>query len=227
MALRFKLQLVVVADDDQQASVDELVVFDKDYERLEQLGLTLAEAKVLLLAVQRQVLERQIAAFLALRTLCQTCGRARGIKDRKTIVFRTLFGKLELASPRLRRCPCRCGGPASSSPLVELLPEHTAPELLYLQSLVPYGLTVMALRDFLPVEARLNATSVRRDTLRVAGRLEAELGPEPVFPLAGCPAACGGYERWTADRDLVEELEPVARRALSWIEDYGESDASR
>jgi hypothetical protein len=43
------------------------------------------------------------------------------------------------------------------------------------------------LQDFLPVDAQLNATSVRRDTLRVAGRLEAELGPEPIFPLAGCP----------------------------------------
>ena len=33
MALRFKLQLVVVADD-EQVSVDELVVLNKDYERL-------------------------------------------------------------------------------------------------------------------------------------------------------------------------------------------------
>jgi hypothetical protein len=50
MALRFKLQLVVGAYDDQQVSVDELVVFDRGSERLEQLGLTLAEAKALLLA---------------------------------------------------------------------------------------------------------------------------------------------------------------------------------
>jgi hypothetical protein len=39
---------------------------------------------------------------------------------------------------------------------VDLLPEHTAPELLYLESkwasLVSYGLTVEALRDFLPVD---------------------------------------------------------------------------
>jgi hypothetical protein len=102
--------------------------------------------------------------------------------------------RLRLASPRLRRCPCQHTGPASSSPLVELLPEHTAPELRYLESkwasLVSYGLTVKALRDFLPVDARLNTTSVRRQALQVAGRLEAELGPEPSFPLAGCPGEC-------------------------------------
>jgi hypothetical protein len=140
------------------------------------------------------VLTRQIAAFLASRTACPSCGRSRGTKDHKTIVFRTLFGKLELMSPRLRRCPCQHSGQASTNPLVELLPEHTAPELLYLEStwasLVSYGLTVKALQDFLPVDTRLNAKSVRRDTMSIARRLEAELGPEPVFPLAGCPGDC-------------------------------------
>jgi hypothetical protein len=87
MALRFKIQLMVVADDDQPRFFDELFVFDKDNERLEQLGLTLAEAKAVLLAVQRQVLDGQIAAFLASRRPCQTCGRGRGLKDRKTSSF--------------------------------------------------------------------------------------------------------------------------------------------
>src|ERR687883_204255 len=90
MALQFKLQLVVMTDDHEQVSVDELVVLNKDYQRLEQLGLTLAEAKALLLELQRQVLSRQIAAFLASRTRCASCGS----KDHKTILFRTLFGKL-------------------------------------------------------------------------------------------------------------------------------------
>ena len=122
---------------------------------------------------------RQIAAFLASRAACTNCGWRLGTKDHKTIVFRTLFGNLELASPRLRRCACQHDGPLSTSPLVELLPEHTAPELVYLESkwssLVSYGLTVKALRDFLPIDARLSATSVRRNTLRVAQRCERDL----------------------------------------------------
>ncbi len=32
------------------------------------------------------------------------------------------------------------------------------------------------------------------------------------------------YERWTGDRELVQELEPVARKALSWIDEYGDRD---
>jgi hypothetical protein len=169
-------------------------VLDKECDQPEQLGLTLQEAKTLLLAVQRQVLNSQIATFLAARVPCPTCRRPRGVNDHKTIVFRTVFGKLELVSPRLRRCPCQHGGQASTSPLLELLPEHTAPELLYLESkwssLISYGLTIKALQDFLPVGTTLNATTVRRDTLLVARRLEAELGPAPTFPLDGCPDAC-------------------------------------
>ena len=78
MALRLKLQLVVVDDDDQQVSVDELVVLNKDHERPEHLGLTLTEAKALLLELQRQILNRQMAAFLATRVPCPRCGRPRG-----------------------------------------------------------------------------------------------------------------------------------------------------
>jgi hypothetical protein len=192
MALRCKLQRVASADADQQVSVADRIVLTKDHDRLEHLGLTLGEAKALLLEVQRPVLDRQVATFLASRTPCPTCGRSRGSKDRKTIAFRTLFGKLELASPRLRRCPCQRSRQASPSPLIELLPEHIPPELLYLESkwasLISDGLRLKALRDFLPVAATLNVLSVRRDTLRADRRLEAELGREPVFPRAGCPA---------------------------------------
>ncbi len=32
------------------------------------------------------------------------------------------------------------------------------------------------------------------------------------------------YERWTGDADLVRDLEPAARAALRWMEEYGDSD---
>ncbi|MBV9581129.1 MAG: ISKra4 family transposase, partial [Chloroflexi bacterium] len=165
--------------DDDAVCIEDVVVPDKQHEQLEHIGLSLDEAKTLLLGLQRQVVTRQIAAFLTTRAACTSCGRPRGINDHKTIVFRTLFGNLELASPRLRRCPCQHDGQLSTSPLVELLPEHTAPELVYLESkwssLVSYGLTVKALCDFLPIDAKLSATSVRRNTLRVAARCERDL----------------------------------------------------
>ena len=116
MPLRFKLQLVAVADDGSETSED-IVVLDKEHERLEQLGLTLAEGKELLREVQRRVLEQQVTAFLAVETACPHCGRQRGTKDRKRLSLRTLFGKLTLQSARLRRCCRQPGESASVSPL--------------------------------------------------------------------------------------------------------------
>jgi hypothetical protein len=116
MPLRFKLQFVVVADHGSETTED-VVVLDKDHERLDQLGLTLAEGKQLLREVQRRVLERQVTAFLSVETACPKCGRQRGTRDHKVLGLRTLFGKMTLQSARLRRCCPEPGESASVSPL--------------------------------------------------------------------------------------------------------------
>ena len=46
--MRFKVQLVVCAQDGQEDTVHEMMVLDKACQRIEPLGLTLAEAKQLL-----------------------------------------------------------------------------------------------------------------------------------------------------------------------------------
>jgi hypothetical protein len=73
--------------------------------------------------------------------------------------------------------------------LSALLTEPVAPELLYMESkwssLVSYGLSLDALQDFLPIDLSLDVKTVRYDTLKVAKRLEAELGDSESTP--GCP----------------------------------------
>jgi hypothetical protein len=56
--MRFKVQLVVCAEDGQEETVHELVVLDKAYHNIEHLGLTLMEAKQLLTTLQHHLLER-------------------------------------------------------------------------------------------------------------------------------------------------------------------------
>jgi hypothetical protein len=76
-----------------------------------------------------------------------------------------------------------------------LLPEQVAPELLFMEtkwsSLVSYGLTVQALKDFLPVDATLSVSTVRSHALAVAQRCEAELGDEQMSFIEGCPRDWG------------------------------------
>src|SRR5215831_16882444 len=75
--------------------------------RIEHLGLTLAEAKQTLTALQQRLVERQTAAFVAAHSQCEHCGQSLGIKGYHTRTFRTLFGTVTLTSPRLYHCRCQ------------------------------------------------------------------------------------------------------------------------
>jgi hypothetical protein len=95
--------------------------------------------------LQQSMVEQQSAEYLAQQACCAQCGKKHLHKGKHEIVYRTLFGKLHLKSPRLYRCRCQQQGEQTFSPLAELLVERTAPELLYVESkfaaLMSYGLT--------------------------------------------------------------------------------------
>ena len=179
--MRFVVQLRVLDDDGEMIADDTIISFDKVSDRLEDIGLSLSESKDVLAGLQRPVVDAQLAAYLD-RCCCEHCGRALLHKGTCQLVFHTLFGTLSLTSPRFYRCCRQSGESRTFSPLTALLTEHTAPELLYLEtkwaSLASYGMTVNLLKDVLPIE-RANISTVRRRLHKVAARAEAELGCEP------------------------------------------------
>jgi hypothetical protein len=118
--------------------------------------------------------------------------------------------------------------------LSALLTESVAPELLYMEakwsSLVSYSMSMDALKDFLPLDATLDVKTVRYDTLKVAKRLEAELGDEQPGFIEGCPSDWdrlprpdgaftvgmgGGYVRnWCAKKHNFEVIVGKSTRAF-------------
>jgi hypothetical protein len=76
--------------------------------------------------------------------------------------------------------------------LCDLIPDHVAPERLYLEarwsSLVPYAAAAGLLADVLPVASGANANTLREHTLCVAERVEAELSEKQSCFIEGCPA---------------------------------------
>ena len=76
-------------------------------------------------------------------------------------------------------------------PLSALLTASTTPELLFTEtkwaSFLSYGLTTRVLKDFLPIDETLNATTVQNHTLGVAQRCEEELGAELEVCEDRCP----------------------------------------
>ena len=114
------------------------------------------ESKTLQERLQQQVVTAQAAAFVNRHRCCPACGRWLSSKGKYPIIFCTVLGNIALSSPRIHRCGCHPADTGTFSPLAELLTEHTAPELLYLEtrwaSLVSFGMTAapMLLRDAVP-----------------------------------------------------------------------------
>jgi hypothetical protein len=191
--VRVRILLQVAPDDGAFGEAEEVATFEKGAGQLEEVGLSLAEGKALLAAIQRRTVALQATAHVERHRRCAACSRRLRSKGSYLIVFRSLFGDIRLASPRFHRCRCRDqAGPATVSPLKDLLSDHTAPERLYLEarwaSLIPYAATAELLADVLPIGATINASTIRAHVLRVAERAESELGEERPCFIDGCPA---------------------------------------
>ena len=185
--------LLRITDHDGFETAEEIAAFEKATERAEDLGLSIAEGKAVMAAAQRRIVQAQVAAWTGRHRDCQACGARRRSKGGYPIVFSTLYGDVDIISPRLHRCACQAGeGPATSSPLRDLMPGHVAPERLYLEarwaSLAPYAAAAGLLADVLPIRSGANATTLRHHVLRVAERAESELGDERSAFVGGCPA---------------------------------------
>jgi hypothetical protein len=187
--MKFKIQLITQREADEE--IQELACLEREAEGLEEVGLTLAEAKALLAPLQRHIVEEQLTAYLAVRQRCSQCTQAFRHKDQHPVVFRTLFGNLEVSSPRWFHCACQPHATRTFSPLADLLTEHCSPERLYLEtkwaSVVSFDLAAQLLEDVLPANTHVRATSVRHHLQRVAKRAEAGLGGEQISFIDGCP----------------------------------------
>src|SRR5262245_54673113 len=190
--MRLKLQLVMCNAQGEEETVTDVLTLDKHHQRIEHLGLTLAESKQLLSTLQRHLLQQQINTFLDLGATCRDCGTPLKLKAHASRSFRILFGTFQFDSPRLEHCDCTRRKTSSFRPLAALLTESVAPELLYMEakwsSLVSDGMSLDALQDFVPLDLSLDVRAVRYDTLKVAKRLEAELGDEQSGFIEGAPS---------------------------------------
>jgi hypothetical protein len=98
-------------------------------------GLKCPQAKGLLEGIQQTMVTRQAEEYIAQHRHCPHCGKPRTRKGQHPILFRTLFGKLTVESPRLYACRCEQAQTGKSlSPLADLLTERTAPDLSYSSS---------------------------------------------------------------------------------------------
>ena len=183
--MRVKVQLVIEDEHSHSRTVHEVAEFKREGLSADNLGLKLEEAKSLLQGIQTQLSQAQVTEYHQHQHPCPDCQKQRRVKERRPLIYHSLFGKLRLERERLFHCDCQAHDSKSFSPLADLLPERNAPELLYLESkfaaLMSYGLSIKLLSEVLPMDNHLNATTVRNHTHKVAERLESELGEEQLW----------------------------------------------
>ena len=188
-----RIQVVTIGEDGSEERREIRFIQRTDL-KPETLGLTLAEGKMILKDLQQIVVECQLASFLLPKRACPDCGEPRCTKGNHTLLVRTVFGQLTVRSPRLHHCACRPHETKTFSPLAELLPNHTLPELLFLEtkwaSLMSYGMTSKLLQEVLPIDEPVNTFTIRQHVGDVAERLERELGDEQ------CCFIDGGQQSW-------------------------------
>lgn len=199
--MRARLILQMIDDDGEAIATETVADLVKVTKGAEDLGLSLSEAKSLLAKLQQVMVETQVELWLSENR--ELDGRRLRSKGSYPVTLHTLFGDVRLKSPRYF-LP-RTGGtnsPSTVSPLRTLIPDHIAPERLYLEarwaSLVPYAAAAELLADVLPVQSGANATTVRQHALRTARRIERELTEERVsFMQDACPRDwMNAHSRW-------------------------------
>ena len=90
-----KIQVVTIGEDGCQETL-EIACLERTDLKPETLGLTLAEAKMILKDLQQIVVECQVSSSLLLKQACPDCGEPRCTKGNHTLLVR---------SPRSARSP--------------------------------------------------------------------------------------------------------------------------
>jgi hypothetical protein len=143
----------------------------------EEIGLSLADGKVVIRQIQRRIVEMQFEVERKLGRHCLNCQTWQAIKDSRPRSFRTVFGVVKVFTCRYLRCGCRGGAGQIVSPLWFLRHRRTTPELEYLLaswgSRMPYRRAAELLGELLPLQdGPVAQSSVRRHTLAVGHRLD-------------------------------------------------------
>ena len=167
------------------------------------LGLTLAEAKQLLAAVQQQVVAEQAADHSAHLPTCPECGSCCRVKDYRPRAVATLFGQVMIRLPRFRCVACckietgiRWPAHCRSTPELQQLQAH-------LSALMTYRTAADLLVQMFPIDAGKDPETLRRRVLKAGAALEAQAAPAIAAPAATISV--------TLDGTFVRSCEPGER----------------
>jgi hypothetical protein len=168
------------------------------------VGLTLADGKRILAALQHDLVRAQVEEYCRQRRVCSHCRWQRPLKDVRARQLASLFGTVEVRAPRFLPCRCAVTRRHTLNPVAEIMPDRCTPEyecvIAKMGSLLPYRRARTLLSDFLPIGDVPAVETSRRRTMRVGARLEQlAVASQPPAPAAEAQAIAlsidGGHVR--------------------------------
>ena len=174
------VRLVKTGADGEKQSID-IVTINRpdDLVEIANLGLTLAEGKLLLAALQQQIVAAQARGHAVRRADCRRCGLVCRVKDYRDHAVATLFGQVRVRLPRFR-----CAGCGGIEAGIEW-PSHcrSTPELDQLQAhfsaLMTYRVAADVMAQMFPVDAGNNPETLRCHTLTIGADLRDQVAVQP------------------------------------------------
>ena len=105
--MTWMVRLVKIEADGKNHSIDVATINrPDDLVEIAHLGLTLAEGKRLLAALQQQIVAAQAREHAVRRPDCRRCGAVCHVKDYRDHAIATLFGQVRVRLPRFRCAGC-------------------------------------------------------------------------------------------------------------------------
>lgn len=139
------------------------------------VGLSIAEGKIILESLQKQMVATQVQQHNVSLPSCRRCGKSFRTKGYYQSLLRSVYGNVTMRVRRLRGCSCTGMQNRSYSALFTNRSPIT-PELQYLTAklaaLLPFGKVTDFLSELLPLSAQATASTVRNRTMRVGRRLQ-------------------------------------------------------
>jgi len=172
-----------LGDDDRGTDLIEIAQPD-DLRDIANLGLSLATAKQVLAAIQRELVAAQARDHAVRRPACRSCDGVCHVKDYRQHRIATLFGQVAVRLPRFR-C-IACDGIESgvdwpsycrSTPELDRLQAH-------LSALMTYRTAADVLEQMFPIDAGKDHETLRRRALALGEQLRHHPVIAPATPSA-------------------------------------------
>jgi hypothetical protein len=174
------VRLVKTGADGEKQSVDVVTINrPDDLSDVANLGLTLAEGKLLLAGLQQEIVAVQAKGHAVRRPHCRSCGEICRVKDYRDHAVATLFGQVTVRLPRF--CCAGCGGNDAGHGW----PSHcrSTPELdqlqAHLSALMPYRVAAEVLEQMFPIDAGNDPETLRYHALKLGAELRDQPAVRP------------------------------------------------